>query len=424
MSSDEKSSDEVRIVHAADLHLDSPLRGLTDRLGPDLADVLRAATRRAFDNLVEHCLATAPDALVLAGDLYDDDWADYSTGSYFTRAMRRLDDAGVPVVVVQGNHDAASVITRSLTLPPNVHLLATDRPETVELGGLAVHGQGFAARSVPENLVVGYPAPVSGLVNVGVLHTSLGGGYVGHDDYAPCSVTDLTGRGYEYVALGHIHQRTQIAAGPTTAWFSGNLQGRHARETGAKGALEVVLRPGGVADVTFVPLDVARWERLEVDVSSAEDAASAYDLVDAAFQRAQQDSQDRPVVARVRLTGQAAYAATLADRDLLRHEVEDRAAHRGVAVESVGSSVRLPADRRQLPEDQRAALLAILAEVGSDIAALRTDPTLAGDLTALTSEVNVITRRAGLDLASDDRLAELAAQAAQRVLARAESGLL
>ncbi|MHB1213103.1 MAG: metallophosphoesterase family protein, partial [Candidatus Nanopelagicales bacterium] len=234
------SGDKVRVVHAADIHLDSPLHGLGRLSDEDLANRLRLATRGAFDNLVDHCLHTKPDALVLAGDLYDGDWRDYSTGVYFTTRMRDLADAGIPVVLVQGNHDAESVISRSLTLPPNVTRLRTDEPETHVLddAGLAFHGQGFATKAVTANLAVAYPNPIPGLVHVGVLHTSVQG-YENHDPYAPCTVADLTGKGYEYFALGHVHARQQLATGRTAVAFSGNLQGRHPRETGPKGAWEV-----------------------------------------------------------------------------------------------------------------------------------------------------------------------------------------
>jgi len=227
---------EIHIVHAADIHLDSPLHGLGRLSDDDLADRLRLATRAAFDNLIDHCLARQPEALVLAGDLYDGDWRDYSTGVYFTNRMRDLDDAGIPVVLVQGNHDAESVISRSLTLPPNVTRLGTERPETHVFDdvGLAVHGQGFATKSVSANLAVDYPAAIPGLVNVGVLHTSVQG-YANHDPYAPCSVADLTGRGYEYFALGHVHTRQILAEGRTTVAFSGNLQPGCTDEIGLAG---------------------------------------------------------------------------------------------------------------------------------------------------------------------------------------------
>jgi exonuclease SbcD len=416
--------EQVRIVHAADIHLDSRLHGL-GRLGrDDVVGELRLATRRAFDALVDHCLATVPDALVIAGDLYDGDWTDYATGVHFTERMRDLHDAGVPVVLVRGNHDAESVISRSLQLPPTVHQLATDTPESVELGGLVVHGQGFAKPAVTANLALAYPAPRSGMVNVGLLHTSVQG-YDGHDPYAPCTLTDLQGRGYEYFALGHVHQRQVLAGGEHTVAFSGNLQGRHPRETGPKGALEVVLTPRGEAQVSFVPFDVARWERLEVDVTDAADRAEALALVDSAVAAASDAAEGRPVVAKVVLVGESRLAGELADRERLGHEVRPAAARHEVVVDTVRSDVVVPAERRRMPAAQRDVLAQVVSDVLADPAALRRDPVLARDLDQLTSELNQdFLRGAGLDLTDDARFAEIVAEAAQRLLARADAGVL
>jgi len=420
----------IRVVHAADLHLDSPLRGL-GRLSEDgladsgLADRLRRAPREAFDNLVDHCLSTLPPLLVLAGDLYDGDWTDYSTGVHFTDRMRDLHDAGVQVVAVRGNHDAASAITRSLTLPPNVTVLPVDAPGTRVFDdlGLAVHGQGFATQSVGSNLALDYPPPVPGLINIGVLHTSVQG-YAGHDPYAPCSLEDLTGSGYEYYALGHVHSRRILATGATTVAFSGNLQGRHVRETGPKGALEVLLTQGEPVRIDFLPMDVARWESIEVDLGTADDECGAYDLVDAAIGRARQEAGDRPVVARVRLTGTSPLAGRLADAESVGHEIRPRAARHEVAVEKIRSDVVTPADRRRMPAGQRAALGEIIERTLAAPRSLRDEKTFATDLQALRSEFQQYARDTDTDLASDECLAALVREACEILLARADGGEL
>src|SRR3954447_2756218 len=163
----------MKLVHAADIHLDSPMHGLT---AYDTApvDELRLATRAALRGLVDLCLDEQADALLIGGDLYDGDWHDYATGAHFVREAQRLREAGITVVVVTGNHDAASRITKALRLPEGVHVLPVDAPGTVvfEDLGLAVHGQGYATAAVTEDLSRAYPAPLSGLVNVGLLHTS------------------------------------------------------------------------------------------------------------------------------------------------------------------------------------------------------------------------------------------------------------
>src|SRR4051812_288765 len=162
----------MRIVHAADLHIDSPLRGLPPYEGAPLAAV-REAPRRACEKLVAWCIDSKADLLLVAGDLYDGDWRDFSTGLFFANEMSRLREAGIRVAVVYGNHDAASVITRKLQLPENVKGLSSKKAETIlyEELGVAVHGRSFPEKAVTEDLSRDYPAPREGLVNIGLLHT-------------------------------------------------------------------------------------------------------------------------------------------------------------------------------------------------------------------------------------------------------------
>src|SRR5690606_30287584 len=120
-------------------------------------------------------------------------------------------------------------------------------------------------RAVLENLAASYPSPVRGRFNIGLLHTCATGD-AGHEPYAPCSVADLVAKEYDYWALGHVHDRRRLNESPPI-WFSGNLQGRHPRETGAKGCLLVTVDDTGKAEVAFRPLDVFRWETLALDAA-------------------------------------------------------------------------------------------------------------------------------------------------------------
>jgi DNA repair exonuclease SbcCD nuclease subunit len=180
-----------KFIHAADIHLDSPLRGLERYEGAPV-DEIRGATRRAFDNLIGLAIEEGVAFLLLAGDLYDGPWRDYNTGLYFAKRMGRLRDAGVRVFIVAGNHDAASQITRHLRLPENVKVLSTREPESILLEdiGVAVHGRGFPKPPVTEDLSAGYPKGELQLFNIGLLHTSLDG-RPGHERYAPCTVDGL-----------------------------------------------------------------------------------------------------------------------------------------------------------------------------------------------------------------------------------------
>ncbi len=292
----------MKFIHAADIHLDSALRGLERYEGAPVEEI-RSATRRAFDNLVQLAIDEQVDFVLLAGDLYDGDWRDYNTGLYFVGQMQRLHDASIPVFIVAGNHDAASQITKSLRLPDNVTLFSTRKPETVILDDLdvAIHGQGFSTRAVTEDLSQGYPQGDAQLFNIGLLHTSLDG-KPGHEPYAPCSVDGLCSRGYDYWALGHVHQREVISEDPWIV-FPGNIQGRHIRETGPKGCTLVSVDDGVVSSVEHVDLDVMRWAQCDVDVSTIDSLDALYEDVRTRLQQNVDEADGRSVAVRIVLQG-------------------------------------------------------------------------------------------------------------------------
>lgn len=325
----------MKVVHAADLHVDSPLRGL-DRYDGAPAERLRGATRRALENLVALCIEGRADALLLAGDVFDGEWKDYSTGLFFAAQMTRLREAGVPVVLVRGNHDAVSSVVKALRLPDNVHELSSKKPASLEVPnvGLIVHGQSFSERVMTEDLAAKYPPRVAGLFNVGLLHTSIDG-REGHAPYAPTSVEIMRAKGYDYWALGHVHAREVVSTEPYVV-YPGNLQGRHARETGPKGATVLQVEGGAVKRIEHHSLDVVRWESVEVDVSSAADASEAVELVKVAVAACSAAAKGRILAARVTLRG-----ATRANSAIRRDAERFASELRSVANDTLGEGVWL-----------------------------------------------------------------------------------
>ncbi|MCE4543834.1 MULTISPECIES: DNA repair exonuclease [unclassified Caballeronia] len=258
----------MRFIHAADIHLDSPLHGLSAYADAP-ADMLRQATREAFSKLVSVAVDERVDFMVIAGDLYDGTWRDHNTGIFFCREMGRLRRAGIPVYVLFGNHDAESEMTSQLQLPDNVHTFSTRKPQTFRIDALkvALHGHSFKEKAVTTNLVTAYPPPVAGYFNIGVLHTALEGGSM-HASYAPCSVAELHAKEYHYWALGHVHDYA-IWQDASTIVFPGNLQGRNIRETGRRGAVIVTVSEAETVSVERLFIDVLRWESVTVDASQA-----------------------------------------------------------------------------------------------------------------------------------------------------------
>jgi exonuclease SbcD len=259
-------------LHAADIHLDSPQRGLERYEGAPVAEC-RGATRRALENLVELALARKVAFVVIVGDLYDGDWPDYNTGLFFGKQMARLRDGDIPVVMIRGNHDAANKMTKDLRLVDNVKVLSTHEAQTVLLEdqGVAIHGRSFPTREVKENLARSYPARRSGYFNLGLLHTCVDG-REGHEPYAPCTLADLRAKEYGYWALGHIHHREILHKEDPWVVFPGNLQGRHAREPGPKGCVLVTVDDHHeVVSAEARWLDVVRWETCRLDAAGARD---------------------------------------------------------------------------------------------------------------------------------------------------------
>lgn len=317
----------MRFIHAADIHLDSPLTGLSTYQDAPV-ELLRTATRDAFENLVSEAITEKVDFMVIAGDLYDGNWKDFNTGIFFARQMGRLRAAGIPVYLLFGNHDAESEMTKKLSLPDNVHCFRSGKAETFRLPELrvALHGRSFKEAATTENLAVGYPEPVADWLNIGVLHTALEGN-AAHANYAPCSRAELEARGYQYWALGHVHEH-QIWQGKSTIAFPGNLQGRHIRETGPRGALMVAAQGTEILSVERLHVDVLRWHALDVDVSAAADLEGSVRLIGSALEQLLGDTEGAlPLALRIKLLGaSSAHGQLFGMEAQLRGEVLAQAA--------------------------------------------------------------------------------------------------
>ncbi|MFN4258556.1 MAG: exonuclease SbcCD subunit D [Gemmataceae bacterium] len=357
-----------KFLHAADIHLDSPLRGLERYEGAPVEHI-RQATRRAFENLVRLALDEQVQFVLIAGDLYDGSWKDYNTGLYFIGQMRRLAEAGIPVFLIAGNHDAANRMTKTLRLPDHVKLLSAEEPETCVLEdiGVAIHGQSFATQAVLEDLSARYPAGWRGYFNIGLLHTSVTG-REGHDSYAPCTIDSLRRKHYDYWALGHIHQR-EVLHPEAAIVFPGNIQGRHIRETGAKGCMLVRVEQGRQPRWEFRGLDVVRWERCVCDVRQADDADAVAETVARALRRLRQENDGRWLAVRVEVTGPCpAHDALMARSRHWSHEIRAQALDVGGAalwIEKVLWHTTPP--RAALPNDGPIGeLLALLHELRAD----------------------------------------------------------
>ncbi len=291
-----------KFIHAADIHLDSPLRGLS-RYESAPAESIRGACRRAFENLVDLAIEEKVAFVLLAGDLYDGDWKDYSTGIFLSQQMGRLGQHNISVFAVAGNHDAANRMTKALDSPSNMKILSTRKVETVKLDdlGVAIHGRSFGTQHVDENLAAGFGAAEKGLFNIGLFHTSLDGREE-HANYAPCTMDDLRSKGYQYWALGHIHKQEFVSEDPLVV-FPGCIQGRHIRETGSKGCVLVTVEDGAVSRLEKIALDVLRWTQCDIDLTDVEEMREVLERTRKAIEKERTSAEGRPLAMRIRFQG-------------------------------------------------------------------------------------------------------------------------
>lgn len=391
-----------RILHAADIHLDSPLQ----KLGAyEHAPVerIRGASRRALENMVALAIDQSVDLVLIAGDLYDGDWPDQNTGLFFVAQANRLIKAGIPLVVIRGNHDAANLMTSTLPLPANPDgspiLMRSDQVDLrcFESLGVAVHGRSFRTRAETENLAADYPSPLSGMFNIGLLHTALTGAE-GHDPYAPCTPAQLADKGYDYWALGHIHMRSQHGLrGAAPIVFPGNIQGRHIRERGQKGCLILDIDARGGCTTSFHELDVVRWEICRIDASPMKCQDEVIDAFQQWLAGALIDADQRLLVARVEVAGE-----TELSHSLRRGQNQLQAALQAIAVthgqdrlwlEDLKIHTAMPAESSAVID-----LDGPLESLAAAMDELQSDPDVSG---LIESELASLLRKLPAELGSD-----------------------
>lgn len=272
--------EKLTFIHAADLHIGAPFRGLravSDEWARRLSDAIPAA----WDRVVETAVARRVDFVIVAGDIFDSVRASYRDYLRFFEGLKRLDAEGIPSYLCTGNHDPLSLWQKDFfALPPTSTMLAADHPDFAlfERDGrpmAIIAGRGYPNKvwSRHEDISEGLtrrdaiaalgPAAEEAPFAVGVLHTGLNLDPV----KAPTNPEKLLRAGFDYWALGHIHRRFVNDANDPRVAFSGCVQGRDVRETGSRGVFAVELARQSRPRLTFVPTASVVWEQLDVDIS-------------------------------------------------------------------------------------------------------------------------------------------------------------
>jgi len=376
----------MKFIHCADVHLDTPLQGLAHYPGAPV-DEIRNATRRAFEKVLNAAISEKVDFIIIAGDLYDTGLKSFESALFFNKEMARLKDAGIDVYLIHGNHDAASKLIKLLRPPRNVKVFRSTEPQTIlnqELR-IAIHGQSFATPEVTEDLAEKYPPPVPNYFNIGILHTNLGG-VSEHANYAPCSLQSLKNKGYQYWALGHVHNGQILCTDPYIV-YPGNIQGRNGKEQGEKSCEMVTVSETGTISMKKILTSVVPWVEAEIDVSGCQTADDVYEKVRIRFGQLLSESKDRVTAVRLRIVG-----ATDAHSELNRDAEQIR--NEAISIASECGDGLFWVERVQLatqPRWDREALLKRddpIGEVVRILAALREDAASVGNWSSIVELQN------------------------------------
>ena len=316
----------LRFVHAADLHLDSPFKGLRDAAPEGIAGEISNATFRTYDNIIDLCIRERGEALLVAGDVYDGAERSLRAQRKFIEGLERLDEQGIRSFVCHGNHDPLDGWEARLAYPALCHRFGREWervpvfPE--DPARAVVHGISYPKSDVRDNLALGLGNVTPAGFSIGLLHANVGSD-TGHESYAPCTVDDLRQAGVDYWALGHVHTRRILNERNPVVAYPGNPQGRHPNELGARGVYLVEVDDGGNANVEFRAVDLIRWERVSVDISPLESEQSLLDALHGKMEDVLDSADGRSVVARVCITGRGELSRSLRRPNALRDWQEE-----------------------------------------------------------------------------------------------------
>lgn len=401
----------IKILHTADVHLDSPLRSLALR-DAELREKVQTSSRTALTRIVETAISEDVAALLIAGDLFDGAERSARTAAFLMLQLERLRARGIRVFYIKGNHDAGNPLTGELSLPDNVHVFDGRGGKVQLTEDVWIHGVSFANRHAPESLLPKFHAPVEGAINIAMLHTSLAGAE-GHDPYAPCKVADLAAAGFDYWALGHVHRR-QVHSKTPWIVMPGTPQGRDMGEPGPKSA--TLLNIDKEIEIEEVPTSVIEFLHIQIDATDADSDDNLRDALKRTLHDASRNLPSESAVIRLELTGRTRRRwQILRDQDMWKETASQYARESGTLwLDKVVLNLSDNAERGHSATDELAGIMNTIREEPGF------SETCRAEIESILQELPP-QRRAELlpDEAAMDQLAlRLAEAGAERILAR------
>ena len=297
---------EFKFLHCADLHIDSPFKGLSD-VNTALRDILYESTFRSFLNIIDFAINERVDCVLISGDIYDGADKSLRAQLRFRDGLQKLADADIPTFVIHGNHDPLDSWSATLKWPDAVTIFGGEKVENYPLlkdGKIIarIYGISYPTRDVYKNLALEFECIDENIPSIALLHTNVGQN-TGHEAYAPASIEDITSRRMNYWALGHVHNHQILQHEHPAIVYPGNSQARNPREIGEKGCCLVTLSNGGECNIDFVPTDIVRYKTDNLDISGIVDINDLIEAIKRKCEEIAEQMDKRHAIIRLILTG-------------------------------------------------------------------------------------------------------------------------
>jgi len=294
----------MKFIHAADLHIESPYRGIRS-MNVDLGKALLEYGIRAYEKLIDTCVDAEVDFLLIAGDSFDSESGSLSAQYRFFRGLERLNSKGIKAYIICGNHDPLNQWAKNFKLPENVVLFGPDEvqkhifsKEGQDLA--AIYGVSFGEKVENRRLVQQYKRNDNTLFSIGILHGTLAG-REHQNPYCPFTMDELRASKMDYFALGHIHKSEIVHDSNPLVVYSGNIQGRHFNETGDKGCYLIEVEKGKVTSKRFISLSDVVFEYIQKDISEIKTITALFEMLEDL--RNELISTGKSSMLRIELTG-------------------------------------------------------------------------------------------------------------------------
>ena len=372
-------------IHASDLHLDTPFRGISDQ-PPAVTELMRSATLDAFESLLRLAIEKDAAFLLVAGDIFDGADRNLRAQLRFREGAARLAERGIQTFIALGDHDARDTWAATLEWPRGVHVFSAERAESVtatrngaplaQIAGIS-HAKGGETRNLARELKPEH----SELYQIALLHANCG--VADHRAVASCTLGDLTGAGFDYWALGHVHTRQTLSDAPAVA-YPGNPQGRCFHETGPRGCLLVQVDGQRRTEIEFQPLDTVRFQEAELNIQGLGTVEGLDRQIAAMLDRLRAAGAGRPVLARLLLDGRGPLYYDLG-REAIAADLLERTRKTGMAadplvwVQAIENRTRpeVDLDRRAKSQDLVGQMLTVSRELAAGAIEEKLAPALA-----------------------------------------------